>query len=438
MQINRNILFFLVISNLFLLGFSSYLLLKEDVIRDARRAFDNAVFQPFKEGIKKLLGVEDPVEKNNIALNKKNNIVLNKDDIITTHYYDIKIEQYIIPSDDPATALFGGAINIINDNNILTALNNGELLTFNLIDKTFSKINANIKDNYFSIRDIEISYKDNHLLLLAMKEKNDCVSLVFDKYEYQFDNKMFEINNRQNIWSSELVCGIPDLQANSGGRIIIKDDHYFISTGTMGAGNSGIVKNNQSKNSSFGKIIKIDFNGNSEIYTIGHKNPQGLFVSKKNNLIISTEHGPAGGDEVNIIHKNNNYGFPCKTWGTHYTYLYEKTNKITDMWSSPKELETFLCNFDEHYTDPLFTWTPSIAISQGLEYQGDYFEKFTNNLLIGSLGGESLLRLDLSDGKRIINYEKIKINQRIRDLLETKKGKILLYTDSGNLLILSK
>ena len=91
-----------------------------------------------------------------------------------------------------------------------------------------------------------------------------------------------------------------------------------------------------------------------------------------------------------------------------------------------------------NYKKPLFTWTPSIAISQGAEYDKNYFEKFKNNLIVGSLGGMSLFRLYLSEDFKIINEERIVIDERVRDLAISNNGKIIVYTDSGNLLELSK
>ena len=74
----------------------------------------------------------------------------------------------------------------------------------------------------------------------------------------------------------------------------------------------------QDNKSSFGKIIQISNDGNSSIFSKGHRNPQGLFIYD-NEFIISSEHGPRGGDELNLI-KNHNYGWPCETAGSLYSY----------------------------------------------------------------------------------------------------------------------
>ena len=170
------------------------------------------------------------------------------------------------------------------------------------------------------------------------------------------------------------------------------------------------------------------------MFSIGHRNPQGLFLFGDKRIIISTEHGPSGGDEINIIEKNNNYGWPCESFGNLYSY--DKKNDISNMW--PENLKKFNCDSRATFKKPLFTWTPSIAVSQGVEYNNSYFEKFKNNLIVGSLGGMSLLRIYLSDDNKIINKERIMIDERVRDLAISNDGKILVYTDSGNLMELSK
>lgn len=354
-------------------------------------------------------------------------------DIVLSHYYKLKTDYYLIPSTN-AIGL-GGSVNVVNENSALVTLNNGELIIFDLKKKNFYKKNTDIVGNYLSVRDVTLD-KQNNLLLLSgvIENERSCKSLALDTYKFIIDKNEIQISEKQRVWASEYNCNFWDgFEPTLGSRVILKDNKYYLSVGMFAEGN-GINKYPQSKNSSFGKIIEIDRVGNSKIFSSGHRNPQGLFYSAERGLIISTEHGPSGGDEINLIQKNKNYGWPCKTWGNLYSY--SKNNNLIDMW--PVEFEGFSCTQMNSFTDPLYTWTPSIAVSQGLEYKGDYFEKFKNNLLIGSLGSMSLFRAHLSDENKIINIEKIVLEERIRDLDEAQDGKILIYTDSGNLIILSK
>ena len=85
----------------------------------------------------------------------------------------------------------------------------------------------------------------------------------------------------------------------------------------------------------------------------------------------------------------------------------------------------------------MYSWIPSIGASQGLEYNKDEFPRWKNDLIISSLVGGSLFRVHLSNDNHVINVEKIKINERIRDLIESPSGKLILYTDGGSLIFLS-
>ena len=105
----------------------------------------------------------------------------------------------------------------------------------------------------------------------------------------------------------------------------------------------------QDKNSDIGKIIFIDFKSKKkEIFSIGHRNPQGLFI--QDNLIIATEHGPKGGDEINKIEFGKNYGWPIASYGTAYQHVKKNKNK--------KYLKNHLNN---NFEEPIFSFVPSMV-----------------------------------------------------------------------------
>ena len=353
---------------------------------------------------------------------------------IITQYYKIKLDYVTIPAKSSVGG--GGAINLLKNDNYLLTLNNGDNFIFNLKNKEFYKQILNFK-GYTGIRDILInSNKDKVLVLGIKKEREDCKSISLDEYNITNISETFNFKNQNTIWKSEELCNNP-MENNGGGRILEYKGGYLISTGFFAQNkNSGIYKYPQDINSSFGKIIRIyknDKKFSSEIYSYGHRNPQGLIFSKRNNKIISSEHGPQGGDEINIINKNGNYGWPCKTWGARYDYDFKINSKI---W--PKNLEDYGCKNNSNFIEPLFSWSPSVAISQGIEYTGEEFSQFNNNILFGSLKAASIFRLYVSNEMRVINYEKIFINERIRDIISSNKGQIILYTDGGNLVILKR
>jgi len=112
------------------------------------------------------------------------------------------------------------------------------------------------------------------------------------------------------------------------------------------------------------------------------------------------------------------------------------------MWPNEKFLNELGCKDELNFTEPLYTWTPSIidgaiAPSQGIHYKNDYFKRFKNNILIGSLAATSLFRMKFNEQFSIINVERINVNERIRDLTALNSGEILLYTDGGSIVLLS-
>ena len=135
-----------------------------------------------------------------------------------------------------------------------------------------------------------------------------------------------------------------------------------------------------------------------------------------------------------MITKGSNYGWPCKTIGTTYSYDYEKG---LDPWPTQEVLKNYGCKNNRIFIDPMYSWTPSIGASQGLEYDSDEFPRWKHDLIISSLYGASLYRVHLSNDNHVINIEQIKINERIRDLIVSPNGKLVLYTDGGSLIFLS-
>lgn len=176
----------------------------------------------------------------------------------------------------------------------------------------------------------------------------------------------------------------------------------------------------QDDSARYGKIIQIDVEtGAWEIYSTGHRNPQGLSVSA-DGLIWSTEHGPQGGDELNLIRRGSNYGWPFETFGAQYG-----------------EMEWPLSAHQGRHTDyeaPVFSWVPSVAVSDLIIVERDLFTAWQGDLLVASLGG-SLFRLRYLAG-RIVFAEPIRLGGRIRDLVEAPDGRIVLLFDRGGLGIL--
>ena len=166
--------------------------------------------------------------------------------------------------------------------------------------------------------------------------------------------------------------------------------------------------------------------GIKEIISSGHRNPQGLFVNK-DNLILLTEHGPRGGDEINKVEKGTNYGWPISSYGENYY----KGLSIEEDYRFKKSHE------DYGLREPIYAFVPSIGISQIIELPNNFSKKWQNNYLIASMKAGSIYRVTFDKKfERVITWERIRVGKRIRDLqydkfsntvflaLEDNKGQI--------------
>ncbi|MGG7055312.1 PQQ-dependent sugar dehydrogenase [Nitrosomonas sp. ANs5] len=152
-----------------------------------------------------------------------------------------------------------------------------------------------------------------------------------------------------------------------------------------------------------------------EIWSYGHRNIQGAARHPETGAIWIHEHGPRGGDEINIPKSGKNYGWPEASYGTHY-------------WMAPIKDE----HAEQGFEEPIYYWTPSIAPSGMAFYTGKLFPAWRGNLFVGALAGKQLVRL-VTDGERIVQEEQLLKNYaRIRDVEQGPDGALYLLTDEVN------
>jgi aldose sugar dehydrogenase len=151
-----------------------------------------------------------------------------------------------------------------------------------------------------------------------------------------------------------------------------------------------------------------------EIYSYGHRNVQGLVFDAETGLLWQHEHGPRGGDEVNLIRPGRNYGWPVATFGVDYSGA-----RITPYTSRPG------------MEDPLVDWTPSIAPSGMTIYRGGQFPDWQGDLLVTALVAREVRRVML-DGERVTGQEPLfgEIGERLRDIKTAPDGALYILTDS--------
>ena len=206
----------------------------------------------------------------------------------------------------------------------------------------------------------------------------------------------------------------------AGGRIKRLGEKIIFTVGDHDHNLHGDINIPQDQTNAIGKVIAIDQNGNFEVLSMGHRNQQGLAIS--GNKIFTTEHGPKGGDELNLIIPGKHYGWP------YFSYGFADITGA-DVHRHPHS---------GIYEKPIYYFSPSIAISEVVFYQGKEFPFWNNKFLVSSLKEKSLYLLDFDENNnRVISQERINIGHRIRDLNVSPSGKILIITDDGKIIRLS-
>ncbi|HDS0927459.1 TPA: PQQ-dependent sugar dehydrogenase [Pseudomonas putida] len=211
---------------------------------------------------------------------------------------------------------------------------------------------------------------------------------------------------------------------NNGGRIaFLGDGTLVLSLG------DGSARREEAQNPSnyLGTVVRLDREGKPpsdnpfvhqfgtapEIYSLGHRNPQGIAVDPATGDLLLTEHGPRGGDEINQIIPGGNYGWPIVTGGIDYPFA-----RVTPF----RRLRGYL--------DPVLEWAPSIAPAGLAVYDGQMFPAWRGNLLVPALK-ERAVRLVLRERRRVIGQQLLlaDLNQRIRDVKVAPDGSIFVLTD---------
>ncbi len=212
------------------------------------------------------------------------------------------------------------------------------------------------------------------------------------------------------------IRGQPFAGEESGGRLALTDGNTLLLTvgdHEREGWNSDMVLA-QEDTATYGKILEIDIDsGGYTIKSKGHRNPQGLYVDPQGQ-IWSTEHGPAGGDELNLISRGRNYGWPYVSYGVDY---------IAGVWPLNS-----IQGSHEGYEQPVYSWTPALGISSLIGIEKPGFDLWKDDLIISSLRDESLWRARIHD-QRIVASERIRIGSRIRDLIEGKNGELILWSE---------
>lgn len=212
-----------------------------------------------------------------------------------------------------------------------------------------------------------------------------------------------------------------------GARLVFTKDAFLYIT----LGDHGQMERAQQPQDHAGSMIRLHDDGRvpldnpgrdkqewqGAIYSIGHRNIQGAALHPRSGELWTHEHGPQGGDEINIIRVGRNYGWPVITYGVNYG-----TGTKIGFGTRRPGME-----------QPLYYWDPSIAPSGMAFYTGDQFPAWQGNLFVGALRGQMLVRLQL-DGDQVVAEERLLRSSvgRIRDVRQGPDGLLYLLTDQRN------
>lgn len=260
-----------------------------------------------------------------------------------------------------------------------------------------------INNNYIYIGFTDyLNSKKNRTFTSIIRARLKNISLTDQKIIYKADDTFYDNST-----------------VHYGTRIVFDDKGFlYFSIGDRG-------KRNQAQLLDYpnGKIHRLNADGSipsdnpffennnaiKSIWTYGNRNPQGLAIHPSSSILFETEHGPRGGDELNILSSGKNYGWPEITYGKNYsgTTITKYTHK-------------------EGMEQPVIHWTPSIAVCGIDFYDGELFNNWKNNLLVSSLKFERLYRLEIDDDK-VIDQEIIyEAGSRIRDVQTGPEGFIYI------------
>ena len=329
---------------------------------------------------------------------------------------DIKLKKIVDGLKKPWSLSF------IDQENVVITEKSGKLLTLSLIDQKISEIKHNLsvlEDGQGGL--LDVLYDKDQVYISYSENRGDwktSTSVAKGKF------------NKKNIEFKNIFRAEPPIDSgyHFGSRLVIKDDHLYITAGERG---QGMIAQDASKHP--GSVIRINLDGSipkdnpkfkskkdwlPEIFQIGVRNPQGLALSPFDDKIYMTNHGAKGGDWFGTVNFGENYGWKILGWGgTNYS-----GTKIGPKWKPG-------------FTKAIKYWVPSIAVSAMTIYNGTTFKEWNGDALVASLKDQSLRKIKFKNNK-FLNEEIIFKGNigRIRDIkIHKETGDLYMLSDNGEL-----
>ena len=248
----------------------------------------------------------------------------------------------------------------------------------------------------------------------------ECIRFRLSATAIRRDDKRTIVSPAWTTVSDLTPCRAYHSGLNAGGRMLSDGPHHLL----VALGDIG--NRAQDPHSTWGKLLRVDVEtGRTEVLAAGLRNPQGL-ARDTDGVLWETEHGPYGGDELNVLEAGANYGWPRVSHGLSYgRRILDATGRIEE-------------GRHDHFSSPVFFWVPAIAVSSLIVNDARFFPLWGNDLLVGSLGLTAAIHRIRRDGTDVKSVERIDVGHAVRDMASMPDGRIALFNGEGLVLFLSR
>ncbi len=322
----------------------------------------------------------------------------------------------------------GPALAVLKDDTVLLGggRSGGELLTWNKNKSAlrslgkFIPANRRVEDSRFAINDIAVlseNVKTARLLISypRLGAGGSCVEIAVDELVY--DRSKQRVRFAVNWFVSKPCVPISAVQHTAGRFEVIDSKSVYVTIGDLGY----TEIDNRAKRGDLGSIFKLSAKSAVRI-SQGHRNPQGIVMFDKK-VLMAAEHGPRGGDELNVIEEGGDYGWPFVSYGQPY--------------SGGDYVKPAKTGSHEGYVQPITYWVPSIAPTELVQLPAMGWGTWGRALVLGTLREEVLVFMKVSSDFAVTESVQVDMGERIRDLEVLSTGALLATTDSGKLMTVS-
>ena len=319
----------------------------------------------------------------------------------------------------------GPAIAVLEDDTVILGggRSGGEVFIWKPTSKNLIRAGSFIAstrrmiDSRFAINDIAVlseSASSARLLISypRLNASRSCVEIAVD--ELALDRNRDKARFVAQWFVSKPCVPVSAVQHTAGRFEVIDKNSVYLTVGDLGFTRIGDRK----KRGDLGSVFKLTPR-TAEKFSQGHRNPQGIVLYNNDTLMVS-EHGPRGGDELNIVKKGNDYGWPFVSYGQPYgAGDYVKPTKT---------------GTHEGFVKPITYWVPSIAPSELVQLPNQGWGDWNSALVLGTLREEVLVFIALNQKLEVTSTQQIDVGQRVRDLDVLSDGSLIMSTDAGNLI----